>query len=390
MRRLLFIGAVCLVGCAHHPRVQNPLPGVFRVAVVPFNNKTNAAPGVDTGRLTEIFVSELQQVPSYEVVPLQEVREVLGNAAIDTNQPYLAYMVARAVHAQAVIVGDITEYDAYYPPRLGMHCEMYAMVTGEPELVAQSPPEPRPNDQVASSPAQLPLAPLALLKRGKEKHHQGKSVCNGCKKCGKKSCAHPQATSSTPGSNCGASTSSGLRRVASQQVTPSSLPRDGIQADLVTSAETCVTSPTALPAIERHASGRSADEERGVGGEPVGPIADRATGTVDDLRAGRIPAYQVSVARLEQPVPIIEPWVVRHSRIFDGANLGLVRKLRDYRFFRKDLRGGDWPGSLERVTDFHRFACNRMIYEMLEGAGGEWTPLRGIRIPKPWEPWPWR
>jgi hypothetical protein len=65
-----------------------------------------------------------------------------------------------------------------------------------------------------------------------------------------------------------------------------------------------------------------------------------------------------------------------------------MRKLRDYYFFNDDLRGGDWQGYVIRNEDFVRFACNQMIYEMLEAAGGDWKTLRGIRIAQPWIPYP--
>ena len=140
MRNWFIVGLLLVAGCAHHPRVQNPFPGVFRIAVLPFNDKTGGAEGLDTAQITRLFASELQQVPTFEVVPVQDVEQVLGGATVPSNQPELAFAVARAVHAQAVIVGDVTEYREYSPPRLGLHCEIYAMVTGEPEVVVQSPP----------------------------------------------------------------------------------------------------------------------------------------------------------------------------------------------------------------------------------------------------------
>jgi hypothetical protein len=292
------------VGCAHHQRVQNPLPGVFRVAVAPFGDKSNGAEGVDTTQVTKLFISELQKVPTYEVVPLQEVVDVLGDRRIETNQPNLAYALARAVHAQAVIVGDVTEYNAYYPPVLGLHCEMYAMVTGEPaaEVVA-APVDPGPLWQ------NVPLLGRWINLNGK---HGGPP---GCDK-----------------GACGDKPNAGKANNAS--------PKDD-------KIQQTAFHPT----------------------DPQGPGP---------------------VVPTEAPTPVIEPWVIRHSRIFDGSNSGLVRKLQDYYFFQNDLRGGEWVGYVERVDDFIRFSCNRMIYEMLEAAGGRWTPLVGIEFPMPWEPWPWR
>lgn len=285
-RICLILLCVCL-GCAHHPRVQNPFPGVFRVAVVPFGDKTTGDDGVDPMHITDLFVNELQKVPTFEVVPIQEVIDVLGSEKIETNQPALAYALARAVHAQAVIVGDVTEYNAYYPPVLGLHCEMYAMVTGQPEMIVEP-------DGSSRSGVGIPFGNWLqkLLDKGK-----------GCDTCADKSAGKGP-------------TDQQIKQVQYEQ--------------------------PARP----------------------GPV-------------------QVAT-------PVVEPWVIRHSRVFDGSNAGFVRKLQDYFFFRKDERGGEWVGYLDRVEDFHRFSCNRMIYEMLEASGGKWTPLVGIEFPMPWEPWPWR
>lgn len=358
MRRW-FVLVLLTPGCAHHPRVQNPFPGVFRVAVIPFNDKTAGAEGLDTMEITRQLTSELQQVPSFEVVPLREVQEVLGSTRIETNQPQHAYALARAVHAQAVIVGDVTEYSAYYPPRLGLHCELYAMVTGEPEIVVAAPPPQTGRERAAGrrkvfweccSPV---LGGLLGLDRVKK-----------CDECGGDAllCVHKRETrrSGSQGRVPGAVAidAATVRQMSATQFGPSQLERNGIRAD----------------AIADNASPRD------------GPVLDSLD--EDDLRHGRVPEYRTVVRRLDNPVPIVEPWVIRHSRVFDGANVGLVRKLQDYHFFRHDARGGDWGGYLERSNDFTRFACNRMIYEMLDAAGGAWTPLRGLRIPQPWQPWP--
>jgi hypothetical protein len=114
----------------------------------------------------------------------------------------------------------------------------------------------------------------------------------------------------------------------------------------------------------------------------------QATGTPTDYLSGQIPDYQVAVRQAVDPIPIVEPWVIRHSRVFDSTNLGLSRKLKDYYFFNDDLRGGHWQGYVLRNEDFIRFSCNQMIYEMLDAAGGDWFTLRGVRLPSPWYPWP--
>lgn len=488
--------AVVLAGCTIQPRAQNPFPGVFRVAVIPFNDKSNGGAGLNTDRITAAFASELQRIPTVEVVPLQEVKEVLGPVRIDTNQPQLALAVARAVHAQAVVVGDVVEYDPYYPPRLGLHCELYAMVTGQPEAVVLEPPQPPPpprskkhhglkaprHEQPPADPSDpMRCPPLDALRSAVSKHkkHAKKTEapstdpepCWIASATPTDPCPKPQRpkrlldtirdklkgddVSSQPKDSAMAHRGQpahsppvdalrvllGKAQVVQpgEEVGPDpaaghslgteepAQPNDGSQGPLVVPPG---TGPDAAAASERrpgyvrhdpqlvqtHFEGLTAPDDPRVkwdgGPAVVHPAVEKTVGrhwlwdspkawvdrreelqtqaTAEDYHEGRVPDHQISLIAPVHPMPVVEPWVVRHSRIFDGSNRGLVRRVKDYVHMHTDLRGGDEFGYLERVQDFERFCCYRMIYEMLEAAGGDWTPLRGIELPQPWEPWPWR
>lgn len=388
---LLITAASGLVGCASYPRAQNPFPGVFRVAVVDFSDKTNGAPGLSAERVTEIFASELQKVPTYEVVPVQEVREVLGPARIDTNQPQLAYELARAVHAQAIIVGSINEYSAHYPPRLALHCEMYAMVTGEPEAVVVSPPiELEPNRRPLAD-ALSPLAglgaPITRLKKERSGHHHPCGKCKGCR-LGHRCDVCPPARSSWRGWLPWNTSYEDLSVAPSESGDGEEpVPEEPASDDEQDSGIQQTSASEFTPTNDSQAVGESHEDEvvvSSVGNEP----AYDHEGDIKDYLAGDIPDYRVSVRSAIDPIPVVEPWVIRHSRVFDGTNVGLTRKLRDYHFFTEDLRGGEWQGYVHRNEDFVRFSCNQMIFEMLDAAGGNWITLRGLRIPQPWLPWP--
>lgn len=399
--RLLLLAQVILTGCTAYPRAQNPFPGVFRIAVVPFNNKTAGDVGLDTLALTKNFASELQRVPTFEVVPVQEVAEVMGPFRLDTNQPAAAYALARALHCQAIIVGDVTEFDAYYPPRIGLHCELYAMVPGEPQVVAAEPPYQRP--------AVNPRERGGLL--GKLDHllHGGHRHCKECaalakegRKCSKCQSAEATASSTPKAVNGATNPSTGekplipspqenidrkIRPIAAQSYSSGDLPKDGVSVDPNGGADpkAPIPSPEAPfevgPEVVVDGFNRSSVVKNG-----VAPPGQRAVA----YQAGQANGYGISIVGLQHPQPVVEPWVVRHSRVFDMTNLGLVKKLRDYYFFHNDLRGGDWQGYTDRLDDFYRFTCNQMIYEMLLGAGGKWETLRGLKFPQPWQPWPWR
>lgn len=416
MRRGWPVLAVVLgmTGCVSHERAQNPLPGVIRIAVIPFNDKTAGDEGLDEIYVTKLFAAELQKVPSYEVVPVQEVLEVLGpNNPFPTNQPELAYAMARALHAQAIIVGDITEYKPYYPLRLGLHCEMYAMVTGEPQAVVESPRSERQPLEPDEIPA--PLRPFLAPFLGKDKHkghhckHCGHSMKKHahepgekCPQCGKdpgplKPQPSPQQKpngGSKPGPNPNGDPKSAppsmgappeeptspVVRTAYQvrEFTPSTAPPEGVQAD-------------AIPGRPNSARGQGAASRGDGPSEELDEIARyRAAGGDPSWGGGQAMDYSISVVDQRRPIAVVEPWVIRHSRMFDANNLGFARKIKQYYFFKRDLRGGDWDGYVNRVDDFVRFCSDRMIYEMLEAAGGRWKTLKGFVFPHPWDPWPWR
>jgi hypothetical protein len=72
------------------------------------------------------------------------------------------------------------------------------------------------------------------------------------------------------------------------------------------------------------------------------------------------------------PGPLIacnEP-VLRHTRIYDGADGEFTTSLSNYYFFRQDERGSTWRGYLIRMPDFIRFCCYRHITEMISARGG--------------------
>lgn len=476
--RVLLLLLLVATGCTKLERAQNPLPGVFRVAVLPFNNKTSGAAGVDPYLMTQLFASELQRVPTFEVVPPQEVLEVIGPVSVPTNQPELAYAIARALHAQAVIVGDITEYEAYYPPRLGLHCEMYAMVMGQPQAVVRTMPPERVGPLMA-------LAPVAKGLHEGIKNSQGNGApslcppahpvqpdpnCADCEKSphppcvrGGANCPGCDACQQRSGADCGCANGVCPPNANGQCATCNSgdgtptlrtghnRPRDLAYLRAQAEANGCdCNSPGGVNGATKQGGVGGANRQSGSAGEKqdlsaaskekritgdgtsrqsgnrtgIGSTANadsskapgkrgddslqstsvqsdgldsaptsevlRVDGSAIAVRNGTIPDYQLTVHEFPYAVPIVEPWVIRHSRVFDGSNKGLATKLQSYYFFHDDLRGGQWVGYTQRMEDFNRFACNRMVYEMLKAAGGQWTTLRGIEIPQPWNPWPWQ
>ncbi|MBI3096760.1 MAG: hypothetical protein HYY93_00720 [Planctomycetes bacterium] len=134
-------------GCAHFAKVkfythpENPDPDLKTIAVAPFFNATSAT--VDAERTADLFASELVQCG---VVKVERPRAVLeaayrlkypeatsapANVRIQDliSEPADAVRVAKALRADAVIVGTVTESNPYFPPVLGLAIQVFCTKT---------------------------------------------------------------------------------------------------------------------------------------------------------------------------------------------------------------------------------------------------------------------
>jgi hypothetical protein len=105
--------------------VTNPIPGLTTVAVAPFLN-LSAERAVDGRRFALTYASELQKVPGFEVVPVGVAEVAMIDAKIDLNDVDDVLKLAKILRVDAVVVGAVTEYSPYYPPRVGMTVNWYS------------------------------------------------------------------------------------------------------------------------------------------------------------------------------------------------------------------------------------------------------------------------
>ena len=140
LRHVLILA--CLIaagGCqffpevSHQPIVHNPFPQLSRVAVAPFFNHSEE-PTLDARRFSLAYFRQLQEVPGYEVVPLGTVEEAMLDHRIALNEPGEARRLARVLGVDAVVVGAVTDYSPYYPPRCGFRAEWYSANPGFHEI----------------------------------------------------------------------------------------------------------------------------------------------------------------------------------------------------------------------------------------------------------------
>src|SRR5262245_35653307 len=115
------------------PQFHNPFPQLNRVAVLPFYNQS-AEPTVDGEQVAVAYYNELQLIPGFEVMPVGVAKRMLEAAATaNGNEPRSGVDfqgLARLMGVDAVIVGSITEYSPYYPPRMGLSVNWYASNPG--------------------------------------------------------------------------------------------------------------------------------------------------------------------------------------------------------------------------------------------------------------------
>lgn len=125
-------------GCIHMESrgeiLHNSMRGVETVVVAPMMN-LSANANVDTIEVTKRFISELQQVGDIDVVPMGRVYQYLADNNMATvGSPEEARALAEVFKAQATIVGAVTEYDPYDPPRMGLAIQVYSAGAEPPAL----------------------------------------------------------------------------------------------------------------------------------------------------------------------------------------------------------------------------------------------------------------
>ena len=116
----------------HRDRIHNPFPQLSRVAVLPFYNQSDE-PTVDTDLVARQYYAALQAIPGFEVLPVGVVREAVAQYSQAFGAPRGGadfQILAQRLGVDAVVVGSVTDFDAYYPPRMAMTVHWYAANEG--------------------------------------------------------------------------------------------------------------------------------------------------------------------------------------------------------------------------------------------------------------------
>ncbi|MBL9083509.1 MAG: hypothetical protein JNK76_16960 [Planctomycetales bacterium] len=331
--------AVCLVilgGCAYLPEVSrqptffNPFPQLTKIAVVPFFN-LSAEPSADGRQFALAYAAELQMVPGFEIVPvgvteakMQEYRIVFNGK----NGPAEARKLAQLLQVDAVVVGAITDYTPYYPPRVGIDVEWYAANPGFHPIPAGYglPWGTQAEEEI---PEELIFEAERALAREQLKTQTPYM---------------PEPELAPPPPPAEAPAPRELEEEAKRS--PSGVRLVELQAEVATGPEPLSPGNSAAPSAGDGATVLPPDWPDPRGFTPQRPCADR-------------PPLRPS----DQPV-------LKHVKLYHGTDAQVTAALQSYVYFRDEARFGGWQSYLQRSDDFVRFCCHLHIAEMLTARGG--------------------
>jgi hypothetical protein len=373
---------------SHEPVVHNPFPQLSRVAVAPFFNQSDE-PTVDGREFALAYFAELQATPGFEVVPLGVVEEAILQHQVDLSDAGEARRLAAILNVDAVVIGSVTDFTPYYPPRCGMRVEWYAANAGFHEIppgygLPWGTPEeefiPRPlvfeaefalaKAEFASKTPNCPKPPLDPPQRTMTSEDEPQ-LFNPTPQSAPSKGESPH--SEQPGDDPSSEETSRENENADGTTTP---PQD----DENTASDSEITDTT-LTAYEEEVV---VEQEEQVAEElplatgsgdasiPLPPQTADGSGTTGATGPHCGPSRGASVAGSTGPPPCV-PYngpVMTHTRIYSGNDGDFTEALANYYHFRNDARFGGWQNYLQRSDDFIRFCCHMHICEMLSARGG--------------------
>jgi len=344
MARLLGILAIALPllltqsGCqifpevAHQPIVHNPFPQLSKVAIAPFFN-LSTEPTLDGRQFALAYFNELALVPGFEVVPVGVVEKTMETYKISLNGADDARKLAQVLGVDAVVIGAVTDYSPYYPPRVTMQTEWYAANPGF------HPIPPGYGLPWGSTEEEYIPAPLVLQSEFALAKSQLKTQTP----------AYTPPTVLLPPQP---------EEVQTPKANVDPHMKDGAQSSHEVAAS--ATEPCAPDG-----SDPGMPDGAGPGGM-IGPVAANLPPDWPDARAF-VPAPPAPTP--PALIPTNEP-VMKHTKAYNGQDGEFTSALESYVFFQNDGRSGGWQAYLQRSDDFIRFCCHMHIFEMLTARGG--------------------
>ncbi len=310
---LFALGMFAHTGCSlvpdirQKPQLINPFPQIQRVAVLPFFNQSED-PTLSGERVSLAYANEIQSIRGFEVLPLGAVKVKLAefNQPLARGEDFQAF--ARFLGVDAVILGSVTDFTSYYPPRMSMKVNWYA-----------------------ANPGFHPVQPGYGLPWGTSEE---KKIPRWVHNEAQRALAAEQLKSQTPS------------MPEPVPIMPEDRPAKRLPETVPSGSETA-EADTESSEGDYQQPGLPSDWPDPRGFIPDGPQMQRP-------------------AMLAQHEPIIS-----HMRSFNGHDEDLTEQLEDYFYFRDDARFGGWQAYLQRSEDFIRFCCYQHLSETLISRGGQ-------------------
>ena len=368
----LLLACTCVLSSGCHfllpevsvqPLVHNPFPQLSRVAVTPFINLSDE-PTVDGAQFAMAYFAELQSVRGFEVVPLGVTEQAivqLGLFRQPKDAARDARLLAQHLGVDAVVVGAVTDFDPYYPPRCGMRVEWYSANAGfHPIPAGYGLPWGTPEEEYIPESlvfeAEMALAREQLATQSPDCPQEQLPV-HGPPLPGPLAPMPPGSFPSlTPPVDPAPPTDAEAPRGEAEQ------PGESFVDAEQTALEAPLSSGATTPTPGTTAPGDTA----GVAGM-FPPDWPDARGFTPPCPSPARPAC----------LPSDSP-VMTHTRVYHGHDAEFTAALASYVSFRDDARFGGWQSYLQRSDDFIRFCAHMHIAEMLtaRGGGGESRVVR--------------
>ena len=313
--------ACCLLasGCAAfpdrliQPLYHNPFPQLHKVAVLPFYNQSKE-PTVDGEEVANAYYNELQAIPGFEVMPVGVAKQLLAASGIEPRTSSDFQRLAKQMGVDAVLIGSITEFTPYYPPRMGLAVDWYAANPGFHPIPA--------GYGLPWGTASEEYIPSSLVQQAEFE------------------LAREQLKTQTP------------ELVVEAEIEKTSLASAAASAKTESAAKT----PAEMAPLALGGPGLESAQKEGTNlpegwPDPRGFVPAQPAHKRPDLR------------------PQYEP-VITHTRLYHGQDAEFTQRLATYFYFRDDARFGGWQGYLQRPEDFARFCCHLHLTETLAARGG--------------------
>jgi hypothetical protein len=360
---------ILLTGCglvpevSHQPQLHNPFPQLTKVAIAPFIN-LSTEPSVDGRQFGLAYFSELQGVPGFEVVPIGVVERAMHDHHLSLNSPADVRRLAQLLDVDAVVVGAVTDYTPYYPPRCTMQVEWYAANSCfHPIPPGYGLPWGTPEEEDIPQPlvmeAEMALAREQLKTQTPDYQREPPEPLPARRN--DTGSGVFLAVGEAPANEADAAKKDSAARTAdaarNADIARSGKSSAAGRSGKVAQAAATSGSPTGMPQAEFVPGARSVL----VGGPDVGlpPNWPDPRGFLPPPPSCHKP----------ECFPTDEP-VLRHTRTYLGNDPEFTAALKNYTDFRDDARFGGWSAYLQRSDDFIRFCCHKHIAEMLTARGG--------------------